>query len=69
MTNKVYKVLSDHRLTTDQSPPLWFTEGLAEYMSTDPDEQAEMVIRDAILNNYFFGIEDIYRHLRFFLYV
>lgn len=60
MTNKIYKVLTDHRLTPDLSPPLWFTEGLAEYLSTEPDEQAEMVIRDAILHNYFFTIENIF---------
>ncbi len=60
MTNKIYRVLVDHRKPTDTSPPLWFTEGLAEYMSVEADAQAEMVMRDAILNNYFVGIEDMY---------
>jgi len=60
MTNKVYKVLSDHREPADVLPPLWFVEGLAEYMSTEVDAQAEMVMRDAVLNNYFVGLDDIY---------
>ena len=60
MTNKIYRVFVDHRQPTDIYPPLWFIEGLAEYMSTEVDAQAEMVMRDAVLNNYFVGIEDIY---------
>ncbi|HSR17497.1 MAG TPA: hypothetical protein VLM39_05315, partial [Ignavibacteriaceae bacterium] len=59
MTNKVYRVLADHRLPSDGLPPLWFTEGFAEYMSTEIDAQAEMVMRDAIINNYFVGIENM----------
>jgi hypothetical protein len=61
MTNKIFRVLSDHRLSTDYSPPLWFTEGLAEFMSTTPDEQSEMVMRDAVLNGYFVDLENIYQ--------
>ena len=59
MSNKLYRVLTDHREPTDLYPPLWFVEGLAEYMSTDVDAQAEMVMRDAVLNNYFVGLEDM----------
>jgi hypothetical protein len=61
MVTKVYRVLSDHRLSTDVFPPLWFVEGLAEFYSTEVDAQAEMVMRDAVINNYFVGISDIYR--------
>lgn len=59
MTNKVYRVLADHRLPADLLPPLWFVEGLAEYLSTEMDAQAEMVMRDAVINNYFVGLENI----------
>ena len=31
MTNKVYRILKDHRIPTDRLPPLWFVEGLAEF--------------------------------------
>ena len=61
MANKIYNVLKDHRLTTDRSPPLWFIEGLAEYLSSDIDSQAEMVLRDAVINNYLVGLQDMYR--------
>ena len=61
MTNKVYRVLRDHRLPTSRMPPLWYVEGLAEFLSTKFDSQAEMVIRDAVLNNYFVGLSDIFR--------
>lgn len=60
MTNKIARALSDHRIPPDAMPPLWFVEGLAEYLSTEIDAQAEMVMRDAVLNNYFVGLENIY---------
>lgn len=60
-TNKVFRVLSDRRMTTDRLPPLWFIEGLAEYWSTAWNTQAEMVMRDAVTNNYFAGLQDMYR--------
>lgn len=60
MTNKIYRTLSDHRIPPDALPPLWFVEGLAEYFSTDIDAQAEMIMRDAVINNYFVGLKDIY---------
>ena len=60
MTNKVYRVLKDHRIPTNKLPPLWFVEGLAEFYSTKWDAQAEMLLRDAVLNNYFVPLENIY---------
>jgi len=54
--SKLYNTLVDHRLPTDTEPPLWYIEGLAEYFSTSWDSQAEMVMRDAVLYNYFTGI-------------
>ncbi len=59
MASKLFRELRDHRISTDISPPLWFTEGLAEYMSTKPDAQAEMVLRDAIISGYFYNLENI----------
>ena len=50
MTSKINTILRLHRRTQDQSPPLWFTEGLAEYWSTKWDAQADMVLKDAVLN-------------------
>lgn len=49
---KIYRDLHDHRISTDREPPLWFTEGIAEFWSTRWDDQAEMVMRDAVLSGY-----------------
>ncbi len=61
MTSKVNRVLGDHRKLSHPGPPLWFTEGLAEFWSGDPDFQAEMVMRDATLNNTLVPIRQFYR--------
>ncbi len=37
--------------------PLWFYEGLAEYWSTGYDTQADMFLRDAILNDYLLPLD------------
>lgn len=50
-------------------PPLWFTEGLAEFWSKDWDTEADMVTKDMILNNMFFPIDQMYRiRGTFFMY-
>jgi hypothetical protein len=61
MHSKINRVLLDHRQAQDRTPPLWFTEGLAEYWSTGWDTQAEMVMRDAVLNNYVVPLDNIER--------
>lgn len=61
MHSKISRVLIDHRKVQDRLPPLWFTEGLAEYWSTDWDTQAEMVMRDAVLNDIVVGLNDMDR--------
>ncbi len=59
MHSKVSRVLADHRLPQDRMPPLWFTEGLAEVWSTEADDQSEMLIRDAVLNNYIVPLQNM----------
>jgi len=59
MHTKISRILKDHRLPMDRYPPLWFVEGLAEYWSTTWDWQAEMVMRDAVLNDYVVGVSDM----------
>jgi hypothetical protein len=61
MHSKLARVMADHRRTQDRMPPLWFTEGLAEYWSTDWDTQAEMVMRDAVLSDIAVGLADMDR--------
>jgi hypothetical protein len=57
--SKIGRVLTDHRLPQDRMPPLWFTEGLAEVWSTQEDDQSEMLIRDAVLNNYIVPLQNM----------
>ena len=65
--SKINRVLLDHRQAQDRFLPLWFTEGLAEYWSTKWDTQAEMVLRDATLNNYVVPLDDMERIFGSFL--
>ncbi|GMU86461.1 MAG: hypothetical protein AMXMBFR48_17030 [Ignavibacteriales bacterium] len=60
MTTRLMRIANDYKLNTERFPPLWFVEGLAEFYSTTWDSRGEMVIRDAVLNDYLPGIEDIY---------
>jgi Tol biopolymer transport system component len=39
------------------SLPLWLIEGMAEFASEYWDAEAEMVMRDAVLNNYYFHLQ------------
>ena len=61
MHSKINRILLDHRLSQDRTPPLWFTEGLAEFWSTPWDTQAEMVMRDATLSNYVVPVSEMDR--------
>lgn len=59
MHSKIDRVLLDHRMSQDRLPPLWFVEGLAEYWSTAWDDQAEMVMRDAVVSDYLVPLDDM----------
>ncbi len=61
MATKLFRMFREHRIPASAFPPLWYTEGLAEFMSTDEDSQAKMVMRDAVINNYFYNLENIYK--------
>jgi len=41
------------------SPPLWFMEGMAEYLSVGMDNITRMWMRDAVLNNTLLSIPDM----------
>ncbi len=68
MTSKIFNVLTDHRIDSGRLPPLWFTEGLAEYWSTHWDTQAEMIMRDLIINGNFVRLEDLDAVYGFIIY-
>jgi Tol biopolymer transport system component len=67
--DKIYANISSHRKTTYYGPPLWFTEGLAEYWSGDWDSQGEMVMADMALSGNLAGLEDLgYLYGSYFMY-
>ncbi|MBN2091552.1 PD40 domain-containing protein [candidate division KSB1 bacterium] len=59
--SKHYRILKDHKRTNFSDLPLWYVEGLAEYWSVGWDTDAELVIRDAVLNGYLFPLRDMYQ--------
>lgn len=59
--NLFTRVMRDYRQALDRSMPLWFTEGIAEYWSGEPDYQHEMIMRDAVASNYITRLEDLDR--------
>ena len=61
MTQKLFNIQKDRRITNRKMPPLWFIEGLAEYWSYYWDTQAEMILRDAVLNGNFIPLKDMLR--------
>ncbi len=54
--SKVNSVAADLGAWEMPDFPLWFVEGLAEYWSRGWDAQAEMIIRDALLNDYLYPL-------------
>lgn len=59
VTTKILRIQKDHKKNVSSFPPLWFTEGVAEFLSTKVDAQAEMVMRDAVINNHFFSLDQM----------
>ena len=51
--NILYRELLAHIYTGEflSSPPIWFLEGMAEYMADHWDAQGRMVLRDAVIGN------------------
>ena len=50
MLEKLSQVMKGHRRTQGYMPPLWFTEGLAEFCGTHWDADGEGLLRDAVLS-------------------
>ena len=58
--DKLGQVLRDHRKINLYGPPLWFTEGIAEYWSRPWDAQADMMIADLLISGNIITYENIY---------
>lgn len=50
MLEKLSQVMRMHKRAQSYMPPLWFTEGFAEYCGTTWDADAEGLLRDAVLS-------------------
>ena len=62
MLEKLRIVMDSRRMYNYQHPPLWFTEGLAEFLAHGgPDTDAEMFIRDAVTYGRLWSLEDLWR--------
>jgi hypothetical protein len=62
MMEKLRQVMSKHRRYSFEGPPLWFSEGLAEYLANpEPDSEAQMFLRDAVANGLIYPLNDIWR--------
>ena len=57
--DEVYKA---HRRSSYVVPPLWFSEGLAEYWSTPWDAQGTMVMSDMVLEGHLPTIADMWKY-------
>ena len=57
---KIAYVAKMHRKNNVPSPPLWFTEGIAEYWSSGWDSQADMIMRDMAISGRIISLENIY---------
>jgi hypothetical protein len=60
MYSKLINLYTNKNMLNGTFPPLWFTEGLAEFWSSEWDSQGEMVIRDAVLFTYIAPLKDIW---------
>ncbi|HWR83540.1 MAG TPA: peptidase MA family metallohydrolase, partial [Candidatus Deferrimicrobium sp.] len=58
--SKLEDVLSRRSRVRYVPPPLWFTEGLAEFWSKKWDSEADMVLRDMVVSQRLYSISDLY---------
>ncbi|KPJ59618.1 MAG: hypothetical protein AMJ46_10385 [Latescibacteria bacterium DG_63] len=61
MLDKIESTLRKKRKPLAFYPPLWFSEGLAEYMSATPSPGLEMPLRDAVLSEQLVGISEMWK--------
>ncbi|HZM17487.1 MAG TPA: hypothetical protein VFE28_15945 [Candidatus Krumholzibacteria bacterium] len=62
MNDKLATLMTEKHRYNYGSPPLWFTEGLAEYIATpEPGTEARMFMRDFIVNESLVDIPNLWR--------
>lgn len=60
MIDRLSAALDRRSRTRSFYPPLWFTEGLAEYWSTDWRTEADMVVKDMVITDKLIPINRLY---------
>lgn len=60
MYDKIAAILRQHGIYRIYVPPLWFSEGLAEYWSRGWDPQADMILKDAVFSEQLVPIQRMY---------
>lgn len=62
MLEKLRLVMNKRRRYTYMHPPLWFTEGLAEFLAhREMDTEAHMFIRDAVTSDQLYPLKELWR--------
>ena len=61
MHSKVRWINKQHGRYGGLNPPLWFTEGLADYYSSEWSADGEMIMKDAVLYNRLPRLNQMYR--------
>jgi len=59
--SKLEDVLKKRSRARYLAPPLWFTEGIAEFWSKEWDSEADMVVKDMVINQKLFTIPNLYQ--------
>jgi hypothetical protein len=62
MLEKIRQIMSAHGRFTYHYPPLWFIEGIAEYIATPhADSRSDMYIRDALMHGRLLTLDNLWR--------
>ena len=59
--DRIARVLKQHGILDFRPAPLWFSEGLAEYWSSEPNSFGDMIVRDALFARRLVSIAEMYR--------
>jgi hypothetical protein len=69
MLSRLEEAIVRHGRLRWSLPPLWFVEGIAEFWSKEWDTDADMFLKDMVLNDRLPGIDQFYRiHGTYFMY-
>jgi len=61
MIDKLGSTMAERKKPLNYYPPMWLSEGLAEYMSASPNPASETLLRDAVLSEQVAGLDEMWR--------